>query len=265
MEGDDGAVPARDLLAEILQHIGKLVGHTVFHGSGQVQDDLIFRGGVETLQHSLADLYRVVHLSAHEGLRGVFKAEVHALPDEGLGHLIDQVSGVSGDFGDAVSVHMEYHLALEGGGGVIEVEDDVLGAADGLKGFFDQVFTGLDQHLDGHVVWDVPSLDQFPADLIVGFTGGGEANLNLLDANVQQGVEIFQFFLHIHGVYQSLVSVPQVHGAPHGGFCDDLVRPGAAHDLLGLEGDVLFVAWVHNEFLLFVCSAVVGGGAAIRG
>ena len=35
--------------------------------------------------------------------------------------------------------------------------------------------------------------------------------------------------------------------------------------VLGLEGDVLFVAWVHNEFLLFVCSAVVGGGAAIRG
>ncbi len=67
------------LLAEVLQHIGKLVGHTVLHGGGQVQDDLVLRGGVEMLQHGLADLHRVVHLGAHEGLRGVLKAEVHAL------------------------------------------------------------------------------------------------------------------------------------------------------------------------------------------
>ena len=112
------------------------LGMQFLHGGGQVQDDLVLRGGVEVLQHRLADLHGVVHLGAHEGLGGVLKAQVHALLDEGLGHLIDEVGGVGGDLGDAVGVHVEDHLALEGGGGVVEVEDDVLGAPDGLKGLF---------------------------------------------------------------------------------------------------------------------------------
>ncbi len=52
------------------------------------------------------------------------------------------------------------------------------------------------------------------------------------------------------GSTRGLVAVPQVHGAPGGGLGDHLVGPGAAHDLLGLEGDILFVAWIHGSFLL---------------
>ena len=70
------------------------------------------------------------------------------------------------------------------------------------------------------------------------------------DADVDEGVKILQLLLEVHGVHQGLVAVPQVHGAPDGGLGDDLVGPGAAHDLLGLEGDILFVAWIHGSFLL---------------
>ena len=247
MEGDDGAVPSGDLAAEILQHVGKLVGHAVLHGGGQVQDDLALRGGVEVVQHRLADLHGIVHFGAHEGLGGILKAQVHALVDEGLAHLIDQVGGVGGDLGDAVGVHVEHHLALEGGGGVIEVEDDVLGTANGLEGLLDQVLPGLDQHLDGHVVGDVAALDQLAADLILRLTGGGEADLDLLHADVHQRVEILQLLLKIHGVHQGLVAVPQVHGAPDGGLGDDLVGPGAVFDLLGLEGNVLLISRFHSD------------------
>ena len=198
------------------------------------------------VQHRLADLHGVVHLGAHEGLGGVLKAQVHALLDEGAGHLIDEVGGIGGDFGDAVGVHVEDHLALEGGGGVIEVENDVLGAADGLEGLFNEVLPGLDQHLDGHVVGDVAALDELPADLILGLAGGGEADLDLLDADVHQSVEVLQLLLEVHGVHQGLVAVPQVHGAPDGGLGDDLVGPGAANDLLRLEGNVLLVSGFHS-------------------
>ena len=267
VQGDDGAVPAGDLFAEVLQHIGELVGHTVFHRGGQVQNDLVLRVGVEVLQHRLADLHRVVHLGAHEGLRGVLKAQVHPLLNEGLGHLIDQVGGIGGDLGDAGGVHVEHHLPLEGGGGVVEVENDVLGAPDGLEGLFDEMLPGLDQHLDGHVIGDVPPLDELPADLVLRLTGGGEADLDLLDAHIHQGVEVFQLLLKIHGVHQGLVAVPQVHRAPHGSLGDDLVGPGAAHDLLGLEGNVFFVAWIHGRCPpKMTCSAEVGGGPdRIRG
>ena len=216
-------------------------------------------GGVEVVQHRLADLHGVIHLGAHEGLGGVLETQIHALVDEGLGHLVNEVGGVGGDFGDAVGVHVEDHLPLEGGGGVVEVENDVLGALDGLEGLFDQMLPGLDQHLDGHVVGDVTPLDELPADLILRLAGGGEADLDLLDADVHQSVEVLQLLLKIHGVHQGLVAVPQVHGAPGGGLGDHLVGPGAAHDLLGLEGDILFVAWIHGSFLLNESSFTVEG------
>lgn len=53
-------------------------------------------------------------------------------------------------------------------------------------------------------------------------------------------------FLKIHGVHQSLVSVPQVYRAPDRSFGDDMVRPGAPLDFLGLEGNVLCVSGIHN-------------------
>ena len=265
VQGDDGAVPGGEFAAEVLQHVGKLVGHAVLHGGGQVQDDLVLRGGVEVFQHGLADVHGVVHLRAHKGLGGVLKAQVHALLDHGLGHLVDEVGCVGSDLGDALHIHVEDHLALEGGGGVIEVEDDVLGAFDGLKSLLDEVLTGLDQHLDGHVIGDVTALDELTADLIFRLAGGGEADLDLFDADIQQGMEIFQLFLKIHGVHQSLVAVPQVHRAPDRSFGDDMVRPGAPLDLLGLEGNVLCVSGIHNACSPFLIPPRWGGGSCRGG
>ena len=222
----------------------------VLGGGGRPRPRRGDRGGGGGGQHRLADLHGVGQLGAHEGLGGVLKAQVHTLVDEGLGHLINEVGGVGGDFGDAVGVHVEDHLPLEGGGGVVEVENDVLGALGGLEGLVDQRLPGLNQHLDGHVVGDVAPLDELPADLILRLAGGGEADLDLLDADVHQSVEVLQLLLEIHGVHQGLVAVPQVHGAPGGGLGDHLVGPGAAHNLLGLDGDILFVAWIHGSFLL---------------
>ena len=74
MEGDDGSFPAGEFADEILQHIRELVGHAVLHRGGQVEDHRLVRRGVQVVQHRGADVYGVVHLRAHEGLRGVFIA-----------------------------------------------------------------------------------------------------------------------------------------------------------------------------------------------
>ena len=211
MEGDDGAVTAGKLGDEVLDLVGKVVGHTVLHGGGEVQDDLVLRGGVEVLQHRLTDLNSIIHFGAHKGLRGILVPEIHPLLQHGLAHLIDEVGGIGGDLGDAVGVHMEDYLPLKRGGGVIEMEDDILGALNGLKGLLDEVRPGLDQHLDGHIIGDVPAVDELTADLVLGLRGRGKANLDLLDADVDQSMEILQLLLQIHGVHQSLVAVPQVH------------------------------------------------------
>ena len=239
VEGDDGPLPPGEPANEVFHHVGKLVGQAVLYRGGQVEDHLAVRRGVEVVQHRRTDIHGIVHLRPHKRLRGVFIAKIHTACDHRLGHLIDQVCRVGGNFGDTLTVHMEYHLALEGGGGIIEVQDDVFGPRNGLKGFFDEVLPGLDQHLDGHVVRDVAPLYKLPADLVLRLAGGGEANLDLLHPDVHQGVKILQLFLQIHGVDEGLVPVPQVHRAPHRGAGDGPVRPGAVFNGLWDKGDVL--------------------------
>ena len=247
VQGDDGALPAGQLGDEVLDLVGEVVGHAVLHRGGQVEDHLVLRRGVEGLDHRLADLHRRVHLRAHEGLGRVLIPEIHARVDGGLAQLPDQVGGVHGDLLHPLHVGVEHHLPLEGGGGVVEVEDHVPGAVNGLKGLADQVLSGLHQHLDGHVVGDVVPVDEGPEKLILRLRGGGEPHLDLLHADVHQGVEQLQLFLHVHGVNQRLVAVPEIYRAPDGGRHQLLVGPGALFHLEGDEGDVLFLCGLHAD------------------
>lgn len=131
------------------------------------------------------------------------------------------------------------------------MEDHVLGALNGLKGLFDKVLPGLHQHLDGHVVGDVPAVDKGAEELILRLRGGGEAHLDFLDPDVYQSVEQLQLFCHAHGIDEGLVAVAQVHRAPHRRGGDALIRPGAVGQGNGLKGDVLLAGLVHGvEYLL---------------
>ena len=142
---------------------------------------------------------------------------------------------------------MEHHFALQGGGGVIEVQNHIFGTVDGLEGFFDQMFTGLHQHLDGHVVRDHISFDQGAQNFVFRFRGGGEAYFDFLEANIHQRLEIFQLFFQIHGVDQGLVAIAQIHAAPDGGMVDYLVRPSAVGNVFRMERNVFFAAFVHHD------------------
>ena len=129
-----------------------------------------------------------------------------------------EVGGIGGDLGDLIGVHVEDHLALEGGGGVVEVEDHMLGPVNGLEGAADEVLSGLYQHLNGHVVGDVSTLDQGADELVLRLGGGGEPHLDLLDADVHQGVKQLQLLPDVHGVNEGLVAVPQVEHQTGGAF-----------------------------------------------
>ena len=212
---------------------------------------------VEGGHDGIADLVSGVHLGAHEGLGGVLIADVRAGGDHGLAHLVDHLSGVGGDLLDAFHVGVENNLPLQGRGGVVKVEDDVLAALDGLKRAADEVGTCLDQHLDGHVIGDVVVFDEGAEEVVFGLGSGGEAHLNFLHPNVYQGVEQQQLFFHVHGVHQRLVAVPQVNGAPDGGFGDGVVRPGAVLDGLGDKGDILLETF-HDKFPPRSCCVEIG-------
>ena len=82
VEGDDGPLPAGEIADKILHLVGKLVGHTVLHGGGKVEDDPVVSIGVEVIQHGGADLHGGVHLGAHKGFRGVFIPQIDSGGDD---------------------------------------------------------------------------------------------------------------------------------------------------------------------------------------
>ena len=197
------------------------------------------RRGLEDVGDRVADADGVLQLGSGEGLGRVFVGDVRI--GEGFLVLLAQPGTLQGDVQDAVLVLVEDHAALQDGRGVVEVDDCLLRADQGLVGPLDQVFAGLGQHLDRDVVGDVVALDQLPDEVEVRLRCGGEADLDLLVAHPDQQVEHLQLAGRAHGIDQGLVAVAQVHGAPARGLGDDFVRPGAVRQFNGdlvLERDV---------------------------
>ena len=88
------------------------------------------------------------------------------------------------------------------------------GTLDGLEGAADDVIAALGQHLHGDVLRDHVLFDQGPQELVLGLAGGGEAHLDLLEADLHQHLEKLQLFFQAHGHDQRLIAVTQVHAAP---------------------------------------------------
>ena len=103
------------------------------------------------------------------------------------------------------------------------MNDDVLGALDGIKGLLDDVGAGLGQDLDPHIVGDHVLLDDGAQELVLGLGSGRETNLDLLKAQLQQELVEGDLLLQAHGGDEGLVAVAQVHAAPVGSLGDALL------------------------------------------
>ena len=221
VDGDDHVFTVMEVLAHVLDLLGVHVGHGHLHGGGQIDDDLPLGAGLPDVDDGVADPLGKLDLGAGEALRGVLKAEV------GLGHLLSVlVEGSCAllcDLHDLVLGQAEDLLPLGEGGGVIQVNDDVLGALDGVKGLLDDVGAGLGEHLDPHIVGDHVLLDDGAQELVLGLGGSGEAHLDLLKAQVQEELIEGQLLLQAHGGDEGLVAVAQVHAAPVGSLGDALL------------------------------------------
>ena len=84
------------------------------------------------------------------------------------GQLFDQLGGVDGNIGHALLVLLEYDAAEARCGRIVDMNDDLLGTANGLKGAFDQIGAGLGQHLNGHVFRDMAILNQRAHEVEIG-------------------------------------------------------------------------------------------------
>ena len=96
-----------------------------------------------------------------------------------------------------------------------------------LVGALDQLLAALDEHLDGHVLWDEVLFDDQALEVEVRLRCRREADLDLLEADGHERLEQLELALGVHGVDQRLVAVAQVHARPAGGATELGVGPRA--------------------------------------
>ena len=245
--GDDDAVAVLQVLVAVLDLVGVDMGHTHLHRDRQVDDHGAVGGGLHDVQHCIADLHGVVHLGAREALGAVLEEEIALVL---LAQLLDQLCAVHGDLLDLLLGLMEHLLTLGNGSRVVEVDDGPGRPLDRLEGAADDVVTALGQHLHGDVRGDHVFLDEGAEELVLRLAGGGEAHLDLLEADLHQHLEKFQLFLKAHGDDQGLIAVPQVYAAPCRSFLDVvLLDPAVITGGHGVISRCVFGSVHHFVFL----------------
>ena len=105
------------------------------------------------------------------------------------------------------------------------MHDGAASALQRLEGAGDQLLAGLHQHLDGDIVGDLLFLDQPANEVVVGLAGRGKADLDLLDADLDQQLPETTFLGDVHRLEQRLVAVTQIDAGPDRCPVDGAVRP----------------------------------------
>ena len=223
MHADDHIIAVLNLFVDQLHLISKHIGGAHLDSGRQVDDHPLALVRAPYRVHRIDHFDGEIGLGGTEGFRGILEAPV------GIGLLRGEVTHPFGrPHGNGLAaclVHIE-HLLTEGGrGGIVDMHDGVFCTLQRFKGPRDQVFPGLGQYLNVHVIGHQILFDQGTAKVEIDLAGRWEAHLDFLEAQLHQHLEEGAFLSHGHGLDQRLVTVTQVHRRPQGGFLDPLARP----------------------------------------
>ena len=206
VEGNgDGIAPIK-VAAHPLDHVGVDVRRGPLDGVRQVDDHLFFRRRLPYADHRVADLRCEIQLGVREGFRRIL--EDHLRLRDGRNEFLDELRAVDGDLFDRLLRGVaESHAALQRRGRVVDVDDGALRPGDGLEAAADELLARLHQDLDRDILRNAVFLDQAAAEVELRIRGGGETDLDLLEADAHQEIEELQLFLDRHRLRQRLVAV----------------------------------------------------------
>ena len=106
------------------------------------------------------------------------------------------------------------------------MNNGVLTALQRLERLSDDVFSGLCQHLDCHIVRNHVPFNQGTQKVVLRLGCRRKTDFDLLESDFNQELKELQLGFHIHRHNQCLVSVPKIHRAPHRCMVDiGLIRP----------------------------------------
>ena len=98
------------------------------------------------------------------------------------------------------------------------MDDGVLDALECVERLANDVLARLREHLDRHVVRDEVVLDEAAQELILCIGGRGEADLDLLEADLEEHLVELELLIEAHRDDECLVAVTHIDTAPDGGM-----------------------------------------------
>ena len=223
VQADNEAVPVADVAAHPFNLIGVHIRSRYLHRAGQVQDHLPLRCGLPHGHHRFGNLQRELEFGGAEAFRRILQPDIRAL--QPVQALLDPTRSLDRDGLNLFAAFPEHHPALSRRRGIVQVDDHPFGTHQRLDGPLDQIFPGLDQHLDGHVFRNPIFLDEPPIEGELGVRCRWESDLDLLEAAVHQRLEELELLGHIHGHRQRLIAVAKVDTAPDGRRAQRARRP----------------------------------------
>lgn len=226
--------------------VGVVVGRGHLDRGGQVEDDgslLVTILSLEpSIHHRLAELDRKLGLGLTERLGTVLELPLRLVPtrDRLVHEFADQRNVLHGELNGLLLGVVEHLIAEDGRGGVVHVENDFVGIADGLKSALDELLArgrkdlncistgehrGKGTDLQPDVLGELLLLNQASNEPEFGLGRRGEARLNLLEAALEEELEEDGLLLDGHWIHERLVPVAQVGRGPTGRLGDALVGP----------------------------------------
>ena len=100
-----------------------------------------------------------------------------------------------------------------------------------LKGLFNDMFSGLGQYLNGHILRNHLPLNELTQETVLRLRGSRKSNFNLLEAHLHQHPEKLQLLLQAHRLNQRLIPVTQINAAPDRRLLDDVLFHPVISDL----------------------------------
>lgn len=194
---------------------------------------------LEGCKHAIVHLYNSTSVAQREQVFHKDKEQIKQL-------------AVDGELLDLLLVLVEDLLTLCNGGGVIKMHNGMFAAFQRLKCLLHDVLPGLGQDLDGDVVRNKILLNKRAAELILCLAGSRESDLNLFEADFQEGFIVFNLLLQAHGDDKRLVAVAEIDAAPDGCFFNMIFfRPVHSDDRRIVKlCCIFFVAFHSGSFLL---------------
>ena len=141
MDGEDDGIAVLEVPAGPLDPVCKYIGSGHLHGGGEIDDDgILGSGDAPGVDHRLAHLKGVLGLGARIALGRILQSDMAVKILHSLlyheGTLYCQILYL-------FLAHVKYHVPLESGSGVVNVEDHIFNALDGFEGPVDKLLSAL--------------------------------------------------------------------------------------------------------------------------